>query len=216
MPTDILHNKYEAMKREEFLLPGAKLKNRIWSFGIPSWLFGITDRSVAAIADGHLSAIELLWLCIASFFLVGWLCLKPEEISSSSNIGVLQNYRSSSGSYQDEVYLCTAKARMLELQTQHLISQEYILPVPDLCQISHLLNLKHLEKVHGFSLNTLRISDVSNFRHTPIGGMIKFKTILDSPINALRIWRQPIVEVGLILHTPYTVELVSHSTTAKK
>jgi len=207
MPTDILHNNYEAMYREELLLSRAKLKNRIWSFGIPSWLFGITDRSVAAFADGHLSAIELLLLGIASCFLVGWLCLKPEESLSNSNVGVLQNYQPSSGSYQDEGYLRTAKARMLELQPQHLISQEYILPVPYLCQIYHLLNLKHLEKVHGFSLNNLRIIEVSNFCPTSIGGKIKFKTILDSPINALRIWRQPIVEVGLILHTPYTVEL---------
>jgi hypothetical protein len=37
--------------------------------------------------------------------------------------------------------------------------------------------------------------------------MVRFQTILDSPTNVLRIWRQPIVEVGLILHTPYTVEL---------
>jgi len=207
MSTDILSNNYEVMKPEEFLLSGAKVKNRIWSFGIPSWLFGITDRSFAAFADGHLSAIELLWLCIASFFLVGWLCLKPEESSSSSNTGVLQNYWPNLGSDQDEAYLRAAQSRMLELQGHHLISQDYILPVPYLCQIYHLLNLKHLEKVHGFSLNNLKIVEVSNFRPTTIGGIVKFKTILDSPINALRIWRKSIVEVGLTLHTPYTVEL---------
>ena len=96
---------------------------------------------------------------------------------------------------------------MLELQEQHMISQNYILPFPYLCQLYHLLNLKHLETIHHFSLNNLKVIKVSHFQPTPIGGMLKFQTILDSPVNALRIWRQPIVEVELILHTPYTVEL---------
>ena len=88
-----------------------------------------------------------------------------------------------------------------------MISQEYILPFPYLCQIYHLLNLKHLETVHNFSLNNLKIFQISHFQPTSTGGIIKFQTILDSPANPLRIWRQPIVEVDLILHTPYTVEL---------
>jgi hypothetical protein len=96
---------------------------------------------------------------------------------------------------------------MLELQDQHMISQEYILPFPYICQIYHLLNLKHLETIHNFSLNNLKVIGVSQLQPTPIGGMVKFQTVLDSPVNALRIWRQPIVEVGLILHNPYTVEL---------
>jgi hypothetical protein len=70
-----------------------------------------------------------------------------------------------------------------------------------------LLNLKHLENVHSFSLNNLKIVKVTEFEPTAIGGQIKFQTILESPFNALRIWRQPIVEVILTLHTPYTVEL---------
>jgi hypothetical protein len=88
-----------------------------------------------------------------------------------------------------------------------MISQEYILPFPYLCQIYHLLNLKHLETVHSFSLNNLRVVNISYFQPTAIGGIIKFETLLDSPVNPLRIWRQPTVEVDLILHTPYTVEL---------
>lgn len=93
------------------------------------------------------------------------------------------------------------------LKKRHMISQEYILPFPYLCQIYHLLNLKHLETVHHFSLNNLKILNVSHFQPTNIGGIIKFQTILDSPANPLRIWRKPIVEVDLILHTPYTIEL---------
>lgn len=185
----------------------AKVKNGIWSFGIPSWLFGITDRSVASFADGYLSAIELFQLFTASFLFVSWLYLKPEESLNSSNVGEIQSYWPDSNTYQDELHLCTALSRMLELQAQHMISQEYILPFPYLCQIYHLLNLKHLETIHNFSLNNLKVVTVSHFRPTAIGGMVKFQTMLDSPVNALRIWRRPIVEAGLILHTPYTVEL---------
>lgn len=70
----------------------AKGKNRIWSFGIPSWLFGITDRSVASFADGYLSTIELLQLFTASFLFVTWLYLKPKKSLSSSNVNELKTY----------------------------------------------------------------------------------------------------------------------------
>lgn len=88
-----------------------------------------------------------------------------------------------------------------------MISQEYILPFPYLCQIYHLLNLRHLETIHKFSLNNLKVVRINQIKSTPIGGTITFETYLDSPFNVLRIWRQPIAEVDLILHTPYTVEL---------
>lgn len=48
---------------------------------------------------------------------------------------------------------------------------------------------------------------MSQFETTAIGGTIKFQTTLNSSLNLLRIWRQPVVEVGLTLHTPYTIEL---------
>jgi hypothetical protein len=63
---------------------------------------------------------------------------------------------------------------MLQLRKDHIISQAYILPIPYLCQIYHLLNIKHLETVHKFSLKGLRISNVSQIETTPIGGSIKF------------------------------------------
>jgi hypothetical protein len=99
------------------------------------------------------------------------------------------------------------EARMTELKDDHLISQRYFFPFPYLCQIYHLLNLKHLENVHGFSLSNLEILKVSHFQSSEVGGTIRFQTILRSPLNILRLWRQPIVEVDLILHDPYTVEL---------
>lgn len=64
------------------LPPGAQeflymLKNGIWSVGIVSWLFGITDRTLAALMDGYLSALDIVQLCTAAFFFVSWLFLKP-------------------------------------------------------------------------------------------------------------------------------------------
>lgn len=53
------------------------LRNGIWLLGISSWLFGITDRSIASLADGYLSALDLIQLFTASFFFVSWLFLKP-------------------------------------------------------------------------------------------------------------------------------------------
>ncbi len=161
-----------------------KLKNGVWLFGIPSWLFGITDRSIAAFTDGYLSTIELIHLFTASFFFLTWLYLKPEESVE-----------------------CDAQAEGLKLKRRHMISQEYVLPFPYLCQIYHLLNLKHLETIHKFSLNNLKVVKINTIKSTPNGGRITFETYLDSPFNVLRIWRQPIAEVDLILHTPYTVEL---------
>lgn len=170
-----------------------KFKIGIWFFGIPSWIFGITDRSMAAFADGYVSPTELVQLLITSFFFITWLYLKPED-KFDEDIDFNQYHR----------YLCLSEGH---IKKRHMISQEYILPFPYLCQIYHLLNLKHLETVHSFSLNNLKVLNVSDFQPTNIGGIIKFKTLLDSPVNPLKIWRQPIVEVDLILHTPHTIEL---------
>ncbi|MEC4813240.1 MAG: hypothetical protein SAK29_08230 [Scytonema sp. PMC 1069.18] len=169
-----------------------KLKNGVWLLGIPSWIFGITDRSLAACADGYLSPVEILHLLTTSFFFLTWLYLKPE---------------SSLNAKDGEILICPAQTRSWDLQSRHIIGQEYILPFPYICQIYHLLNLKHLETIHKCSLNNLKVINVSKIKPTSIGGTISFQTILDSPINILRMWREPIAEVDLILHTPYTVEL---------
>jgi hypothetical protein len=59
------------------------LRNGIWLVGISSWLFGITDRSIASFADGYLSALDIVQLFTASFFFVSWLFLKPASKISS-------------------------------------------------------------------------------------------------------------------------------------
>lgn len=184
-----------------------KIRNGIWSLGIPSWVVGIADRGVASFADGYISAAEIFQIITAAFLFISWLYLKPEESWNNSNLGEIENCWNDLHPQQNDLYLTTIKNRMLELQSQHKISQEYILPFPYICQIYHLLNLKHLENVHNFSLNNLKVIDVNYIHATDIGGMVKFQTVLDSPVNALRIWRQPVVEAGLTLHTPYTVEL---------
>ncbi|HEY9696244.1 MAG TPA: hypothetical protein V6D10_03210 [Trichocoleus sp.] len=182
------------------------IKNGIWILGIPSWLFGITDRGIAAFADGYFSPTEIVQLLTASLFFLSWLYLKPEADVTDSEKAVVPVDRSDLNHPYD-AYLHATQSRMRELHEKHVISQGYILPFPYVCQIYHLLNLKHLENVHSLSLGNLRIVQVSEFQPTTIGGRVKFQTMLESPMNVLRIWRQPIVEVDLILHTPYTVEL---------
>jgi hypothetical protein len=44
------------------------LKKSIWILGTSSWVFGIRDRSLASLADGYISAIDIIQLCTASFF----------------------------------------------------------------------------------------------------------------------------------------------------
>lgn len=55
----------------------SSLRNGIWLLGISSWLFGITDRSIASLSDGYLSALDIVQLFTAAFFFVSWLFLKP-------------------------------------------------------------------------------------------------------------------------------------------
>jgi hypothetical protein len=132
--------------------------------------------------------------------------VKPERLKDSS-INTLKYYKLDSVIPPHEIYLCQTEVRMLQLRKDHIISQAYILPVPYLCQIYHLLNLKHLETVHKFSLKGLKIGNISQIETTAIGGSIKFQTALDPSLNILRVWREPIIEVELMLHTPYTIEL---------
>ena len=61
-----------------------RLKNGIWLLGTSSWLFGITDRSIACLADGYLSAVDIVQLFTASFFFVSWLLLKPISTSNQN------------------------------------------------------------------------------------------------------------------------------------
>jgi hypothetical protein len=180
-----------------------RIRNSLWVFGIPSWLFGIADRSIAAFTDGYVSPIEIFQLVTASLFFLSWLVLKPELGTEEELLPVY----SPNHIFSLDNSIAATQVRMKELQRFHLIRQEYILPFPYLAQIYHLLNLKHLEDIHSFSLNNLRVIKVSDFQNTSIGGVIKFETMLEPSLNALRIWRRPIVEVELILHNLYTIEL---------
>ncbi|MEA5598318.1 hypothetical protein [Rivularia sp. UHCC 0363] len=180
-------------KAAEIALIFGRVRSGIWLFGIPSWLFGISDRSFAAFADGYLSAIEVVQLFTAALFFASWLFLRPDAPNHRDAIALQE--------------CCNRDGFKPGLKQRYMISQEYILPFPYICQIYHLLNLKHLESIHHFSLNNLKVVGISDFQLTENGGLITFQTILDSPFNPLRIWRKPIVEVDLILHNPYTVEL---------
>ncbi|MBE9164408.1 MULTISPECIES: hypothetical protein [Microcoleaceae] len=53
------------------------LQKGIWLFGILSWIFGLTDRTIALLSDGYLSAVDIVQLFTASFFFVSWLFLSP-------------------------------------------------------------------------------------------------------------------------------------------
>jgi hypothetical protein len=184
------------------------IRTNIWILGNILLSFGVFDRAVSIYSDGFVTGQEFVQLVIPALLLVCWFYLKPEEDWINSGMEQLQTYQhQSTTSYQDKTYLVAAQTRMKELQDYHQISQRYVLPFPYICQIYHLLNLKHLENVHSFSLSNLRVVGVNEVRPTEIGGAIKFSTVLNSSMNALRIWRRPVVEVDLVLHTPYTVEL---------
>ena len=192
--TKLVENKTSNKVKEIAFIIG-RIRSGIWLVGIPSWLFGIGVRSFAAFADGYISVIEVVQLFTASLFFASWLFLRPENSLEERDVLALQGNP------------CNNLGSKSELRQRYMISQEYILPFPYICQIYHLLNLKHLESIHHFSLNNLKVVNISDFQLTENGGVIKFQTMLDSPFNPLRIWRQPIVEVDLILHNPYTVEL---------
>jgi hypothetical protein len=198
------------MTSESSLL-AIKVRGGLWHLSTLCWIFAITDRSFAFFADGSLSARDLVQSLVMLSLFLTWSYLKPANLdanhSVAENISTLKYYKIDSGAPQYEDYRNKAEARMIQLERYHLINQEYTLPFPYLCQVYHLLNLKHLESVHSFSLNNLKVTDVSEFEATASGGVIKFQTVLGSSLNALKVWRQPMVEAELTLHTPYTIEL---------
>jgi hypothetical protein len=74
-------DKQQILEQSIFL---GKLRNAIWLLGVSSWLFGITDRSIASFSDGYLSASDIIQLATASFFFVSWLFLKPSRLENQS------------------------------------------------------------------------------------------------------------------------------------
>lgn len=202
------HVETEILPAEDFQL--LKVMDRMWVFSVVVLGIGIVVRALSAAADWQFSTVEISQLSLASVIFLSWLYFKPvDQINYVNPDHILPGCHTplDTRASQDDLYSNTTRLRMAELENYHMISQEYIFPFPYLCQIYHLLNLKHLEEVHHFSLSNLKIVKVSEFQPTEIGGKMRFQTMLESPLNTLRVWRQPLVEVDLILHTPYTVEL---------
>lgn len=77
-------NNQQTVEQSVFL---GKLRNAIWLLGVSSWLFGITDRSIASFSDGYLSAWDIIQLSTASFFFVSWLFLKPTKLAEQIDAG---------------------------------------------------------------------------------------------------------------------------------
>lgn len=175
----------DALKRNIF-------KCSIWLLGIPAILYGAIDRGVAAFSKPPLAVTDFSYCMIALVLLLLWVC-----------IGVTEDHH--------EPWLLDEpewkQLAHLELGSNCIAQQSYRLPFPYICQIYHLLNLKHLEEIHRFSLGNLRVLKVNHFRETQAGGQLRFKTMLDSPFNILRMWRDPSVDVDLTIHAPHQIEL---------
>ena len=85
--TESVENK-KSNKAQEMAYIIGRLRSGIWLFGIPSWLFGIGDRSFAAFADGYISVIEIFQLFTASLFFASWLFLRPENSSEIQSVKI--------------------------------------------------------------------------------------------------------------------------------
>jgi hypothetical protein len=178
----------------------------IWFSTIIFLGLGVSSEIFTALGDHSFSIVELSQISSTSLIFFSWIYFKPKDVGMNARSTKL-NYPNNSLVEKEAQHLKMTQARMAELEQHHLISQEYDLPFPYFCQIYHLLNLKHLERVHRFSLSNLKITAVSHFQPTDQGGTIKFQTALQSSMNTLRIWRRKTVEAALTLHNPYTVEL---------
>lgn len=188
----------------------AILRNAIWLLGILPWAFSVIDLGYTVFTQGRTTPANIARFVTAMLLFGGWLYLKPSGHKRNEQDVAFQGNKLQSdpiSSIHRPHHLNRVDARMMELQRYHLIGREYVLPFPYLCQIYHLLNLKHLETVHSFSLSNLKVLGVDEYQPTVTGGKLRFQTALDSPFNILRLWRQDTVEVDLILHTPFTVEL---------
>lgn len=176
----------------------------LWLLGIPAFTYGAVERGLVTFGSSAASVVDVSRFMVAVVALLGWLFIGMDEFYCKS-----QPARPSAHS--------SAWPRPNSLsESDYVTQQTYRLPFPYTCQIFHLLNLKHLEQVHRFSLGNLKVLGVSHFQKTQTGGKIRFNTTLDSTrasgANAstpsiLRIWRARNVEVDLTLHTLSQIEL---------
>ncbi|MFQ4134851.1 hypothetical protein PGN35_000870 [Nodosilinea sp. PGN35] len=168
------------------------LKYGLWLLAIPAIIYGAADRGWAAFSTAAVNPRDISYCLIALVLLLGWVC-----------IGLAEDHLDSIALAEAEL----ARADALAVESSCVAQQCYRLPYPYLCQIYHLLNVGHLESIHRFSLGNLKVIKISDFRKTEAGGQIRFKTMLDSPMNILRLWRNPSVEVELTIHSPHQIEL---------
>jgi hypothetical protein len=178
----------DALKRNIFVYS-------FWLLGIPAFFYGAADRGLVAFTKPSLQVTDVSCCMIALIALLGWLVI---GIAIEPLKQVSQDEQEHD--YLNDVHVTVDCADCIA-------QQKYRLPFPFWCQIYHLLNLKHLEDIHRFSLGNLKVTKVSQFKPTQQGGWMRFKTVLDSPLNVLRMWRNPSAEVDLILHAPHQIEL---------
>lgn len=164
----------------------------LWLLGIPAIIYGAADRGVAAFSKGPVDIVNLYYCFIALAVLLSWVF-----------IGIVEDPFDPVSEKSRKSLVITNDQRALNC----IARKSYRLPFPFICQIYHLLNLKHLEEIHRFSLGNLKVLKVSHFHKTQAGGRLRFKTMLDSPLNILRLWRDPSVDVDLTIHSPHQIEL---------
>lgn len=168
-------------------------KYGLWLLAIPAIVYGAVDRGLAAFAESATNVNDVSYCLIALVLLLAWV-----------GIGLAENQSATAILNKDKASI---PAIAVPPSSDCIAQQIYRLPFPYLCQIYHLLNLKHLEDIHRFSLGNLKVIKISHFQETQMGGQIRFKTVLDSPFNVLRLWRDPSVDVDLTIHSPHQIEL---------
>ncbi len=218
--TKTVENKKSNKVKEIAFIIG-RVRSGIWLFGIPSWLFGIGDRSFAAFADGYISVIEVVQLFTASLFFASWLFLRPENSLDNHEFTALQ------GNYGTTHTLKSESKQKHIVSQEHFLSQEYILPGSYWTNMFHTLNPLHLNHVHKITQNGIKVTEVTQYKETIKGGILTFTSVMDQipglitdiqktikyiPIlNLLNKYidmlRRPAFTSQLILHGPYTTEL---------
>jgi len=49
----------------------------VWTGGCGAWIFGLSDRSIAALTDNRISAVDIVLLGTAAIVAFGWVVLIP-------------------------------------------------------------------------------------------------------------------------------------------
>jgi hypothetical protein len=175
----------------------------VWLLGIPAILFGAVDRGFAAFSPAGINPANVSYCFIALVFLFAWVGIGATDHPFAGSVPVERSQAPAPSANSSNLMV----AQSLISSSNCIAQQSYRLPFPYLCQIYHLLNLKHLEDIHRFSLGNLKINEISHFQETQAGGKMRFNTVLESPLNLLRLWRAPSVEADLTIHSPYQIEL---------